>query len=156
RADGASAREIAARLNAEGFVPPQRRGPFNADGVRQLLVRQGLASGRRRSLRLARHEYWLADLAGRLHLSETTLRRWLRRGWVRGRQVPVQGFWVVWADSGEIKRLRKLRNYVRSGKTAPAPELMTPKPRPVEEPTAEPGSRFRVDSGCRPVTMEAL
>jgi DNA invertase Pin-like site-specific DNA recombinase len=129
RAAGASAGEIAACLNEEGFVPPQRRGPYNADTVRQLLVRTGLASGRRVALPLERHEHWLQDMAARLGMSETTLRRWIRRGWVHARQVPVQKFWVVWADRSELRRLRRLRRYVREGGVEFNEELMTPKKR---------------------------
>jgi hypothetical protein len=108
RGERKTAREIAACLNAEGWSPPQRRGPFNADGVRQLLVRLGLTGGAKQGVCLARHEWRLADLAAAVGLAEVTLRSWLRHGWLRGRQVSGRRTWVAWADKAEVQRLREM------------------------------------------------
>jgi DNA invertase Pin-like site-specific DNA recombinase len=129
RAEEKTAKQIADCLNREGFVPPQRRGPFNADGVRQLLVRQGLASGRKQRHALGEHEWWLADLEKEVGVPEGTMRRWLRLGWVNGRQTPVQHFWVVWADPDELRRLRKLRELAWKKSHSIPQELKTPKER---------------------------
>jgi hypothetical protein len=129
REAGKTTREIAVILNAEGFVPPRQRGPFTADGVRQLLKRVGLARGWREGDVLGEHEWWLDDLAEELAMAEAALRVWLRRGWVNGRRTPVQCLWVVWADPDELHRLRRLRaqSHVK-GRRVPA-ELKVPKQR---------------------------
>lgn len=129
RRAGTTAREIARRLNEEGFVPPQRRGPFNYDGVRQQLLRLGLSTGKKEDHHLDRHEWWLQDLADELRVSESMLRRWLRRGWVHGRQTPVQCYWIAWADASEVRRLRQLRKYTSDKSKQTPPELFTPKKR---------------------------
>jgi len=57
-------------------------------------------------------EWWVADLAQTLAMPRTTLENWIKRGWVQARrQVEVQGQrrWVVWADHGEMDRLRRQR-----------------------------------------------
>jgi DNA invertase Pin-like site-specific DNA recombinase len=108
RQGGQTAREIAAQLNAEGFVPPQRRGEYTHDGVRQMLLRLGLTGGPRQALRLGKHEWRLADLARELRLAAVTLRAWLRNGWLRGRRVAGSRAWVAWADEAEVRRLRAL------------------------------------------------
>jgi DNA invertase Pin-like site-specific DNA recombinase len=129
RCGGATARQIAIRLNEEGFVPPQRRGPFNYDGVRQQLLRLGLSLGKKVDQRLGHHEWWLQDLADELRISESMLRRWLQRGWVHGRKTPLQRFWIAWADAAELRRLRRLRKH-RQGRDQHIPhELLTPKKR---------------------------
>ena len=124
-----TAREIAACLNEEGFTPPQRRGPFNYDGVRQQLLRLGLSQGKKTDHTLERHEWWVQDLADKLRISESVLRRWLRRGWVQGRKTPLLRFWAVWADRAELRRLQRLRQCLRRHGTIPD-ELVTPKTRP--------------------------
>ena len=43
------------------------------------------------------------------HVSANKIRRWALCGWVRSRQVPPRGLWIVWADGRERQRLRKLR-----------------------------------------------
>ena len=65
-----------------------------------------------------RHEWWLPDLAGRFKCQWTSLRIWAIRGWVRSRQVPPRGLWVVWADGRERRRLWKLMADSRSSKSA--------------------------------------
>ncbi len=56
-------------------------------------------------------EWWSPELAGELAMPKVTLYNWIRRGWVRARQE--QGRhrrWVVWANEGEVQRLRRLRS----------------------------------------------
>ena len=124
---GVSAREIANHLNEEGFTPPQRRGPFNYDSVRQQLLRLGLSQGKKADHTLGRHEWWLHDLAAKLGITDGVLMHWLRRGWVRARQLPLRRFWIVWADAAEERRLRRLKQ-CRLAKVRDIPQaLLTPR-----------------------------
>ncbi len=133
RGAGRTSAEIAEQLNAEGWRPPKRRATFNAGMVRTLLSRAATPGPRPRAEAgrslLKRHEWWFADLAGTLPLPHPTLYSWLKRGWVRGRQLAgVQGRWILWADRGEIARLRRLRDRPRGWPDEPPPaELITPK-----------------------------
>ncbi len=53
--------------------------------------------------------WWLADLATELSMPITTLHRWRSVGWVRLRKVTaVRGRWAIFADAGELDRLRRL------------------------------------------------
>jgi DNA invertase Pin-like site-specific DNA recombinase len=134
RRAGHTAPEIAAALNAEGFYPPKRRGEFTAPVVHQLLKRRGLIGDERsHGELLGRDEWWLADLAGELPMSHLKLRDWAVRGWVHSRRTPVQGYWILWADEEEVKRLRKLLSESRRGVNAYASELRTPKRRPASK-----------------------
>jgi DNA invertase Pin-like site-specific DNA recombinase len=108
RRDRKTMKEIAEILNREGFRPPQQRGPYTYDGVRQLLVRLGLTGGRKQPLELGEYEWRLADLAEAVGLAEVTLRSWLREDRLRGRQVGARRAWVAWADEDELERLRQL------------------------------------------------
>jgi DNA invertase Pin-like site-specific DNA recombinase len=115
RGEGWTAAQMAERLNGEGFGSPRRRGRFSREMVRQLLSRRGLANERRGASSLGAGEWWLSDLARALDMPRERLREWVRRGWVRGRQTPVQGLWVAWADQDEVRRLRKLARCWRRG-----------------------------------------
>lgn len=128
---GNSAPAIAAALNAEGFYPPKRSGSFTTPVVYQLLKRRGLIGNERsHDALLGKHEWWLTDLARELRMSHLKLRDWANRGWVHGRQTPVQGRWILWADRGEVKRLKKLLADSRRGVNAYSNDLKTPKERP--------------------------
>ena len=134
RQAGHTAPEIAEALNAEGFYPPKRRGEFTTPVVHQLLKRRGLIGNERsHDELLGQHEWWLTDLARELQMSHLKLRDWAVRGWVHGRQTPVQGYWILWADKDEVRRLRKLLAESRRGVNAYASELRTPKERPMRE-----------------------
>ena len=128
RQDGATCPEIAGRLNAEDFVPPQRHQGFNAMMVHRLLKRGGLM-GRERwhDELLGADEWWLADLAKRLNVSHRKLRDWMICGWVRGRQTPIQRYWIAWADNDEVARLRRLIAESRPGQSCYPAELTMPK-----------------------------
>jgi hypothetical protein len=112
-ARGMSAAAIARALNEEGYRPPKRREGFDRQSAQDLIHRLGL--GRRRPRPegqedLGRHEWWLGELAGELGMPEATLYGWLRRGRLKARQqqkVPYR--WIVWADEGELGRLKRLR-----------------------------------------------
>ncbi len=114
--DGLPAPVIAQRLNQDGLRPPKRCKRFSAGGVRRLIQRLGL---RRRWSRthdragsLDADEWWLRDLADELGMPTVTMYSWLRRGWTTGRQID-DGRWAIWADAGELERLRELRERPR-------------------------------------------
>src|SRR5262249_58719011 len=109
RREGQTIKRIAAQLNAEGYRTLRSRKGYTSTSVRKLLSRGELTRGRIPTRRLDRHEWWLPDLARELQMSANKLRDWAVRGWVRARQVPPRGLWVVWADGRERHRLRRLR-----------------------------------------------
>jgi len=132
---GLTASQIAERLPVEGFYSPQRGHEFNAKTVRSMLSRYRLT---RRPYRDAAadaalhnaNEWWLEELASELKISSQTLRGWCRNGWVHARKVTLAyRRFVVWADSHELDRLRRLRDYQRPSPRVPYPrELTTPNP----------------------------
>lgn len=130
---GRSSSGIAEQLNAEGWRPPKRRATFNAGMVRALLSRAATPGPRPRAdagrSLLKRHEWWFAELAATLPVPQPTLYSWLKRGWVRGRQLAgAQGRWILWADRGEVVRLRRLRDRPRGWPDEPPPaDLTAPK-----------------------------
>jgi hypothetical protein len=111
---------IASRLNAEGWRPPKRRETFSASMVQKLLVAQGLRNPRRCDRDMiddcASDEWTLAELSRHLSIPQSTLVNWLRRGWLRGRQVAYtsHGIWLIQADETELSRLRALRSRSRA------------------------------------------
>jgi hypothetical protein len=126
-----TAAEIADRLNQEGFHPTGRRKTFYAMTVRQLLSRWQLTGERYDQVKLDPDEWWLSDLARKLSVSYSTLRRWIALGWVHCRRTPQLDYHLVWADAGELDRLRGLRDHGRKYPRLPTPcALTTPKRRP--------------------------
>lgn len=133
---GKTATKIAEQLNTEGFHSPRCEHRFNQGSVRQLLSRAGLTrrpgkdAGSDSDLRQP-NEWWMRDLALELKIPFQTLCAWCRAGWVHARKVTLAyRRWVVWADVNELDRLRRLRDYQRSGPHMPYPvELKTPTPR---------------------------
>lgn len=130
------ASEIAEQLNAEGFHSPQRGHRFNVKSVRKMFSRHRLTTRPRRDAAAdaALHkanEWWLEELASELKMAYTTLQGWCRKGWVHARKVTVAyRRFVVWADSQELDRLRRLCNYQRPSPRVPYPrKLTTPFPR---------------------------
>ncbi|MBA7698031.1 hypothetical protein ES703_106705 [subsurface metagenome] len=120
-AQNMSAREIAEQLNVEGWRPPKRRERFGPQGVRDILYLLGLRKRRSRSNSdsikgLGENEWWVKSLAQRLEMPAVTMYAWLRHGWVRSRRSD-QGRWILWADAGELERLRQLRNVSRGHHT---------------------------------------
>src|SRR5215467_10521056 len=104
RQEGQTIKQIAARLNAEGYRTPRSRKGYTSTSVRKLLSRGELTRGRIATRQLERHEWWLPDLARALPMSANQLRDWALRDWVRSRQVLPRGLWVVWADAREQQR----------------------------------------------------
>jgi len=132
RESGQTIRQIAERLNAEGFHTPTGRGRIKAPMVNQLLRRRGvIADERANDELLGRHEWWLSDLADELKTTRGKLQEWALRGWVHGRQTPVRGCWILWADKDERRRLRALIAKSRPGKNRHASDLKRPKGKPV-------------------------
>jgi DNA invertase Pin-like site-specific DNA recombinase len=133
RQGGATAREIAERLNQEGFRPPRGPSQFNRQVVFMFLTREGLMGpGSRRLIKpeeLRSHEWRLGDLARELGMPSITLRHWHYRGWVAGRKsAETGGGWIFWADNEELERLRQLRAWQPEGRNrARPPALTTPK-----------------------------
>jgi DNA invertase Pin-like site-specific DNA recombinase len=115
RQEGQTIKQIAVQLNAEGFRTPRSRKGYTSTSVRKLLSRGELTRGRIPTRQLDRHEWWLPDLARALQMSANKLRDWALRGWVRSRQIPPRGLWVIWADGRERQRLRKLRTASKQG-----------------------------------------
>lgn len=130
RQEGQTTQQIADRLNAEGFTPARQHKGFNARLLEQLLRRGGLV-GRERSRDdlLGAGEWWLSDLARKLEMGHAKLRDWIIRGWVHGRQTPIQKCWIVWADDDEVARLRRLVAESRPSQISYPAELTTPKTR---------------------------
>jgi len=127
--------QIAEFLNQEGYHPPKRRNTFNAAMVRQLLSRK--YEIRKRSCFMTSYprtkdEWWLSDLCRHLQIPKPTLYSWIRRGVVHASKLPgPQQPWVIWADTGELDRLRCLRKCKRTWYNQPqATDLTRPKPRP--------------------------
>jgi hypothetical protein len=77
-----------------------------------------------RAAALAReaHEWTLQELEQVLGIPEETLYAWLCQGRLTARQVTTASHprWLIWADAGELDRLRTLRNTPRTWKR-PAP-----------------------------------
>jgi len=114
--EGHKAPAIAGALNAEGWTPPKRRETYNAKMVRSLLRRLGIPPASRLSwtARLQGREpgeITIDELATRLGAPHATVHRWVQRGVVAARKVPVltQSVWLIRADEAEIDRLRHRR-----------------------------------------------
>jgi hypothetical protein len=135
RAQGLLFREVAERLNAEGFRPLKQAERFKASIVWRILRQRSpspkpLAERWRGELR--KNEWFVIDLAVKLGIPKKTLYAWLRRGWVRYRVLTgPRAPWACWADAGELRRLHRLRRTPHGWWDPPLPaELTTPKPRP--------------------------
>jgi hypothetical protein len=111
--------------------------PWDKHMVLALLRRSHLLPGRIEKIDLAPDEWLLADLARHLDIGISHLRRWMFRTGVHWRQSPLHGYYIIWADADEQKRLRKLNAFFNahpSMSTISYPkELTTPKPRPQEK-----------------------
>ena len=130
REQGCSSAEIARQLNAEGFHPPKRASQFSGGIVARLLGSRGLQGPRPQAMAdptlLAKHEFWLADLARHLGIPVATMHKWQRVGWVHSRKIPVAGGrWAIWADAEEGARLRRLRSYRRQWPEPRYPAALT-------------------------------
>jgi len=107
--------QIAAKLTTDGFRPPKRCEAFTTAAVSDLLRAAGAQLPRSPARRppLAKHEWWLRDLAAHLGMSHITLDSWVRRGWAAGYLHPAIKRIVVRADPAEVERLRILHQTPR-------------------------------------------
>jgi DNA invertase Pin-like site-specific DNA recombinase len=107
--------DIAQQLSAEGFRPPQRAQQFTAAMARRLTVHRGWFGRQRHgsAIGLATDAYRPMGLARRLGISRDAVRRWLRAGWLNVRR-DADGHQVIWADAGELRRLRALHDLPRT------------------------------------------
>jgi hypothetical protein len=78
-------------------------------------------------------EWMLGALANKLAMSREKLREWVRKGWVHGRHTPTHRICVVWADTDELERLRRLQSLSRPSVTGYARDLTAPKSKPKEQ-----------------------
>ena len=121
---GCTTAQIAERLDAEGFRPPKRIPAFTPNAVSDLLralgIQRSRTPARRNRPALARHEWWLRDLAAHLGMPEVTLDHWVRRGWAAGYLHPQARLRVVRAGPAEVERLRALHQVPR-GPAQPPP-----------------------------------
>jgi DNA invertase Pin-like site-specific DNA recombinase len=124
RREGLSAGAIAERLHTEGFRPLTGKARFRSATVRQLLSRWGVSPGRNAAVRLDTDEWRLRDLASKVRVQPSKLRRWIRLGWVRSRLETGVGY-IVWADRKELRRLSRLRAHAESHPYEPYPEKLT-------------------------------
>ena len=122
--------QIAARLNAEGFVPPRRRGAFTAGTIGSLVRDLGLVGELFRDDLVGEDEWWIPDLARRLGVIAQKVHYWVKRGWVHSRRTPSGKHLIVWADEDEVHRLGQLAGRKNSWIAARHPELVIPKSRP--------------------------
>jgi DNA invertase Pin-like site-specific DNA recombinase len=121
---------IAARLNAEGFVPPHRRGGFSELGVGALMRDLGLVGEYFRDDLLQKHEWRIPDLARELGVIPQKIHYWIKQGWIHSRRTPSGKHLIVWADKDEIRRLKRLAGVKQSWLRSHHPDLIICKRRP--------------------------
>jgi len=131
--EGRTISQMADRLNAEGFVPPRRRGVYSEHVLGPLLLRLGLVCEHRRKDVLQVDEWWVSDLATKLGIGTQKVYYWINQQWIQSRRSPVRKYWIVWADTDELQRLEQLKTHRSSWTGARVPELTTPKLRPERE-----------------------
>jgi DNA invertase Pin-like site-specific DNA recombinase len=122
---------IAAILNAEGFVPPRRRGVFTELGVGTLMRDLGLVGEYFRDDLLQRNEWRIPDLARELGVIPQKIHYWIKQGWIHSRRTPSEKHLIVWADKDELRRLKRIANEKHSWLRTRQPDLIIPKRRPV-------------------------
>jgi DNA invertase Pin-like site-specific DNA recombinase len=131
--EGLHLSQIAARLNAEGFVPPRRRGAFTAATIGSLVRDLGLVGELFRDDLVGEGEWWIPDLARKLGVIAQKVHYWVKQGWINSRRTPSGKHLIVWADKDEVRRLRQLARGKSSWISARHPELVIPKSRPGRE-----------------------
>jgi DNA invertase Pin-like site-specific DNA recombinase len=132
--------EMIEQLHQAGFHPPKRCKTFNREILRSLMRSLGLGTRHRPKPReaLAKHEWWLPELALHLRMPEVTLYNWVQRGWVKARQLPKPPkHWVVWADEAELERLsshrqRPVGEFLRQNWKGEVPVITIPPQGPPE------------------------
>jgi len=104
-------REIAERLNAEGWVPARQHRGFTPANVRATASKHGLTKSMRPKTALRKHERPLTDVAAELSMPTVTLMAWARRGWIPARKLREEGrsFWIISAEPTELAKIRAMR-----------------------------------------------
>ena len=121
---------IAETLNAEGFVPPRRRGVFTELGVGALMRELGLVGDYFREDLLKTNEWRIPDLARALRVIPQKIHYWVKQGWIHSHRTPSGKHLIVWADKDELRRLKQLAREKQSWLRARHPNLIIPKRRP--------------------------
>jgi DNA invertase Pin-like site-specific DNA recombinase len=121
---------IAEMLNAEGFVPPRRRGVFTELGVGALMRELGLVGDYFREDLLERNEWRITELARALRVIPQKIHYWVKQGWIHSSRTPSGKHIIVWADKDELSRLKQLARFKKSWLRARHPDLIIPKRRP--------------------------
>jgi hypothetical protein len=121
---------IAEKLNAEGFVPPRRRGGFSELGVGALMRELGLVGEYFGDDLLQKHEWRIPHLARELEVIPQKIHYWVEQEWIHSRRTPSGKHLIVWADKDEIRRLKRLARVQQSWLRARHPDLIIPKRRP--------------------------
>jgi DNA invertase Pin-like site-specific DNA recombinase len=122
---------IAAQLNAEGFVPPRRRGGFSELGVGALMRELGLVGEYFHDDLLRKDEWRIPDLASEFGVIPQKIHYWIKQGWIHSRRTPSGKHLIVWADKDEVRRLKQIAKMKSSWLRARHPNLIIPKRRPV-------------------------
>ncbi len=117
--EGRSSQQIADLLNDQGLRPAKRTKVWNAEQVRGMVRDFGLAISRSGmatppvAQEWRRGDWWtVTGLAVTLGMPSVTLYTWLRRHDLQGRKEGRQ--WWIWADDGEVSRLKSRRAKTRS------------------------------------------
>lgn len=111
-------RQIADRLNAEGFRPPKRTSRYTSQQVLRLVNQHGIRVQPRRgrppaTADLGPHEWSVSDLASAVDMPTASIYNWIYRGWVTAHRATDDRLWIITADGAEIQRLRELRSRPR-------------------------------------------
>ena len=102
-----TAAQITTALAQEGFRSPRHGEPFTHEAIRTLRRRLGLSAHRARLHPIWQgHEWGIAELAGALDVSPSTVYVWRKRGGLQSRWDAALKRWVVWADEAELDRLK--------------------------------------------------
>ncbi len=116
---------IADQLNTEGYSTAKMH-QFTAAIVGSLLVRKDVRA-QINNRQPGPNEWNIGDLAFELSMSIKKLKEWVSRSWASVIQRPACGPWILWADEGELARLRKLAACSHRGANKHPSYLTTPK-----------------------------
>lgn len=122
---GHSNAKIANHLNQEGFRPPRNALVFSKELIHQLVSRLGIQGESPKTIVLGPDECWESSLARQLKMPQPTLHKWVLRGWVHHRRSPMRGFYILWADAKELRRLQRLRAQTKVQHKGPYPPHLT-------------------------------
>ena len=107
---GLRARDIAEILNQEGFNPPRHHESFSRQSIQAIMKHLGLTQKQEHNISkptLLENQWYILDLAQKIGMPKVTLYNWVRCGWVKAhKHSQSPHYWVIWADSDEIKRLK--------------------------------------------------